>query len=78
MERFNRILVEEWAYAKAYGSEAERAGAYQRFIDYYNCRRTHTSLAGKAPMSRVSNLPGNYSLGTPTQAEAFFPTAGRR
>lgn len=60
VERFNRILVEEWAYAKAYGSEAERAGAYQRFIDYYNCRRTHTSLGGKAPMSRVSNLPGNY------------------
>ena len=28
VERFNRTLLEEWAYAMAYRSESERAAAY--------------------------------------------------
>ncbi|WP_411373844.1 IS481 family transposase [Arthrobacter sp. MPF02] len=58
VERFNRILQEEWAYARAYGSEAERQACYQDFIDYYNQRRPHTALKGASPASRVINQPG--------------------
>ena len=57
-ERFNRILLEEWAYAEAYRSEAERQACYQDFIDHYNQRRPHTALKGASPVSRVTNQPG--------------------
>ncbi|MEV7572822.1 IS481 family transposase [Pseudarthrobacter sp. NPDC089323] len=58
VERFNRILQEEWAYARAYGSEAERQACYPDFIQYYNRHRPHTALKGASPASRVTNQPG--------------------
>ena len=58
VERFNRILKEEWAYAKAYGSETERQSCYPDFIEYYNRHRPHTALKGASPASRVTNQPG--------------------
>jgi transposase InsO family protein len=61
VERFNRILQEEWAYARAYSSESERQACYQDFIKHYNHRRPHTALKGASPVSRVTNLPGQYN-----------------
>ena len=58
VERFNRTLLEEWAYAKPYRSEAERVAAFQGWLDYYNYRRGHTALRGLAPADRVPNLRG--------------------
>ena len=58
VERFNRILQEEWAYARPYRSETERQACYQDFIEYYNHRRPHTALKGSSPASRVTNVPG--------------------
>jgi len=58
VERFNRILQEEWAYAKTYRSESERQACYPDFIEYYNQRRPHTALKGASPVSRVINQPG--------------------
>lgn len=58
VERFNRILQEEWAYAKAYSSETERQACYQDFIEHYNHHRPHTALKGASPASRVTNQPG--------------------
>ena len=58
VERFNRTLLEEWAYAEAYLSEADRAAAYPRWLHHYNHHRGHTSLKGKSPIDRVTNLPG--------------------
>jgi transposase InsO family protein len=58
VERFNRILQEEWAYARAYGSETERQACYQDFIKHYNHHRPHTALKGASPASRVTNQPG--------------------
>ena len=58
VERFNRTMLEEWAYAHAYLSEAERAAAFPDFLHTYNHHRGHTSLAGKAPADRVPNLSG--------------------
>jgi transposase InsO family protein len=61
VERFNRILQEEWAYARAYRSEAERQACYQDFIQHYNQHRPHTALKGASPANRVTNQPGYYT-----------------
>jgi transposase InsO family protein len=61
VERFNRTLLEEWAYACVYLSEADRAAAYPAWLHHYNHHRGHTSLRGKSPIDRVPNLPGQNS-----------------
>ncbi|MCY9784363.1 IS481 family transposase [Nocardiopsis sp. EMB25] len=60
VERFNRILVEEWAYARPYTSEAERREAFGQWLHHYNHHRFHTALGGP-PASRVPNLSGQYT-----------------
>jgi transposase InsO family protein len=57
-ERFNRTLLEEWAYAIEYHSEAERVAAYPGWLHFYNHHRGHTALNGKSPIDLVPNLPG--------------------
>jgi transposase InsO family protein len=61
VERFNRTMLEEWAYVKLYTSEAERREAFGVFLHLYNHHRSHSALGGKPPISRVNNLPGHYS-----------------
>ena len=61
VERFNRTLLEEWAYARPYASEAERVAAYPDFLHRYNHHRGHTALGGRTPAARVTNLAGQYS-----------------
>lgn len=58
VERFNRTLLEEWAYARPYASEAERVAAYADFLHRYNHHRGHTALGGQPPAARVTNLAG--------------------
>ncbi|MFE4802075.1 IS481 family transposase, partial [Streptomyces sp. NPDC056708] len=60
VERFNRTLLDEWAYAKPYRSEAERRDAYPTWLHTYNHHRGHTALKGQPPASRVPNLTGQY------------------
>ena len=61
VERFNRTLLEEWAYAQPYQSEAERLAAFPIWLHFYNHHRGHTALAGLPPTSRVTNLSGQYT-----------------
>ena len=58
VERFNRTLLEEWAYAHEYRSEAERLAAYPAWLHFYNHHRGHTALKGKSPIDLVPNVPG--------------------
>jgi transposase InsO family protein len=58
VERFNRTLEQEWAYARPYTSEAERVAALPGFLHTYNHHRGHTALKGYSPASRVPNLCG--------------------
>jgi transposase InsO family protein len=58
IERFNRTLALEWAYAKAYRSEKARRKALPRWLHIYNHHRPHTALRGQPPASRVPNLSG--------------------
>lgn len=61
-ERFNRTLLDEWAYARPYGSNNERLLALPDFVDRYNSHRPHTSLKGLTPMAvLVNNVSGNHS-----------------
>ena len=53
-ERFNRTLLDEWAYAKLYRSNGARLAALPRWLQTYNHRRPHTALGGLPPISRVS------------------------
>jgi transposase InsO family protein len=61
VERFNRTLLEEWAYVQVYDSEAERLAALEDFLHCYNHHRRHTSLGGLTPIDRVNNVSGQYS-----------------
>jgi len=60
VERFNRTLLDEWAYVRIYRSEEARTRALDRWLHGYNHHRTHTSLGGRTPMSCVDNLPGHH------------------
>lgn len=60
-ERFNRTLLDEWAYARPFTSNTERAQALPNWLHTYNHHRSHTALGGHPPISRVSNPPGHYS-----------------
>ena len=61
VERFNRTLLDEWAYVRVYRSDSARNAALDRWLHTYNHHRCHTALGGKAPISRVNNVPGHYS-----------------
>ena len=61
VERFNRTLLDEWAYVRVYRSDAARAQALTRWLHLYNHHRSHTSLGGRAPMELINNLPGQHS-----------------
>jgi transposase InsO family protein len=61
VERFNRTLLDEWAYVRIYRSEHARTQALTRWLHLYNHHRSHRSLAGQAPMTRVSNLAGFHT-----------------
>ena len=55
VERFNRTLLEEWAYVRVYRSEQARTAALARWLHHYNHHRGHTALGGLPPVSRVTN-----------------------
>lgn len=61
VERFNRTLAQEWAYAVAYESEEARAESYGTWLHHYNHHRPHTGIGGLTPSDRVHNLTGNYN-----------------
>jgi transposase InsO family protein len=60
-ERFIQTLLNEWAYARIYGSSAERTSVLPTFLRRYNFTRPHGSLGHQAPASRLNNLVGNYN-----------------
>ncbi|MGW1803404.1 IS481 family transposase, partial [Streptomyces sp. NPDC001984] len=60
VERFNRTLLDEWAYLRPYTSNDERTAALADFLHTYNHHRCHTALGGQPPISRVNNPAGQY------------------
>lgn len=62
VERFNRALAAEWAYAQTYRSEEARCATYQEWLHHYNHHLPHTGIGGQSPIDRVGahSVPGNY------------------
>ncbi|HKP08843.1 MAG TPA: IS481 family transposase [Microbacterium sp.] len=61
VERLNRTLAAEWAYARAWTSNADRAAALPGWLEYYNLDRRHLGIEGKTPIDRINNGRGQYS-----------------
>ena len=62
VERFHRILLEEWAYIRPWRSENQRADAYIGFIHFYNHHRAHGALRWSTPISIIQdNLPEEHN-----------------
>jgi transposase InsO family protein len=60
VERYNRTLLNEWAYARPYRSERARTRALDGWLHAYNHHRHHTAIGGP-PVSRVNNLVGQHT-----------------
>ena len=60
-ERLIQTLLNEWAYARIYGSSHERTATLPLYLNRYNYRRPHGSLSHQPPASRLNNVVGNYS-----------------
>jgi transposase InsO family protein len=61
-ERFNRTMLDEWAYARAFASNNERLLAFGPWLDHYNHHRPHSALGGLTPMDvLVNNVSVNHS-----------------
>jgi len=57
IERFHRILLEEWAYIQDWTSELQRETAYRGFIHFYNNHRSHGALKWATPAATLNQLP---------------------
>jgi transposase InsO family protein len=53
VERFNRTMLDEWAYRRLYRSNRARLDLLPRWVESYNRRRPHTALGGFPPISRL-------------------------
>ena len=60
-ERFIQTLLNEWAYARPYRSNARRLRALPRFVDFYNHGRPHTAIGGLVPRVAVNNVPEHHT-----------------
>jgi transposase InsO family protein len=58
VERFNRTLLDEWAYARLYRSNPQRRRGFTSWLRFYNHQRPHTSLDGLTPMAVLINNAG--------------------
>lgn len=61
IERLHRTLGDGWAYKKLYTSEAARRAALAGWLHQYNHHRPHSALAGRPPITRLTNLPGHHT-----------------
>jgi transposase InsO family protein len=61
VERFNRTLVDEWAYVRSYRSNGHRLAALARWLHTYNHHRCHTALGGEPPVTRSNNRAEHYT-----------------
>ena len=60
-ERFHRTVTDGWAIARFYPSEHARRAALPAWLHHYNHHRPHTATGGQPPITRLTNLSGQYT-----------------
>jgi len=60
-EALVKTLLREWAYRFAYPTSVHRAHALPGYLRWYNQHRPHSSLGGRPPISRVSQVCGSHT-----------------
>ena len=60
VERFHRTLAVGWAHGPLYTSEHARRRALPSWLHHYNHHRPHTAIGNVPPVTRLTNLPGQY------------------
>ena len=61
IERFHRTLADGWVYARHYDSQTQRRQALPAWLHLYNHHRPHTAARGHPPITRLINLPDQYT-----------------
>jgi transposase InsO family protein len=61
IERFHRTLADRWAFSRHYLSESQRRDALPAWLHEYNHHRPHTAIGRQAPITRLTNVPGQYT-----------------
>lgn len=61
VERFHRTMNNEWAFARHYRNERSRRSALPAWLHTYNHHRQHSAIGKVPPITRLTNLPGQYS-----------------
>lgn len=65
VERYNRILAEEFLYARIWTSEDECAEALKTWVIHFNYHRPHSAAKGHPPVSRLrasaTNVMASYT-----------------
>lgn len=61
IERFHRTMAAGWAFAQHYRSETARRAALPGWLHEYNHHRPHSSIGKVPPLTRLTNLPGQYN-----------------
>jgi transposase InsO family protein len=61
IERFHRTLADGWAFARMFLSESARRKALPAWLHEYNHHRPHTAIGNRPPITRLTNLSGQYT-----------------
>ena len=61
IERFHRTMADGWAFRRMFLSESARRKALPGWLHEYNHHRPHTAIGGRPPITRLTNLSGQYS-----------------
>jgi len=61
IERFHRTLAAGWAFQRLYLSESARRKALPAWLHEYNHHRPHTAIGKVPPVTRLTNVSGQYS-----------------
>lgn len=59
VERYHRILLEEWAYIRPWTTDHERTIGYGHFTHFYNHHRPHGALTWTTPAATLAALQDN-------------------
>jgi transposase InsO family protein len=61
IERFHRTLADGWAFGRLFVSESARRKALPAWLHEYNHHRPHTAIGNRPPITRLTNLSGQYT-----------------